>query len=137
MVDNEESHRLDEYLDARPFIKHIYRSLGSQNSWVFNSRVISMSTSNKSIFECMDLCQESLTIISGLYISIKGRGIVRFNLVRDQQVSLGGVIYMLGLAENLLSLKALHLARYKLRGSLYRYKLIKNGKTVIYRKRIS
>ena len=54
MVDNEESHWLDEYLDVRPFIKHAYRSSGSQNSWVFDSRVTSISTSNKSIFEYMD-----------------------------------------------------------------------------------
>ena len=47
------------------------------------------------------------------------------------------MIYVLGLVENLLFLKVLHLAEYKSRGSLHEYKLIKNGKTVAYRKRIS
>ena len=119
MVDNEESYWLDEHLDVKLFIKHAYRSSGSQDGWVFNSRATSMSTGDQSIFEYMDLCQGSLTIVSGLYMSIRGRGIVRFNLVRKgQQARLGGVIYVLGLAENLLSLEVLHLARYESRGSL-------------------
>ena len=42
-----------------------------------------MSTGDKSIFKYMNLYQESLTIMSGLCIPIKERGIVRFNLVRD------------------------------------------------------
>ena len=49
---------------------------------------------------------------------------------------LGSVIYVLGLEENLLSLEVLHLARYELRGSLQGYKLMRNGKTVAYRKKI-
>ena len=76
-----------------------------------------MSTGDQSIFEYMDLCQGSLTIVSGLCMPIRGRGIVRFDLARGQQVRLGGVIYVLGLAENLLSLKMLHLARFESRGS--------------------
>lgn len=49
---------------------------------------------------------------------IRGRGIIYFDLVRKgQQIRLSGVIYVPGLAENLLSLKVLHLARYKSRGS--------------------
>ena len=67
---------------------------------------------------------------------IRGRGIVRFDLARDQQVRLSGVIYVPGLAENLLSLEVLHLAGYELRGSSQGYKLMKNGKTVTYRKQV-
>ena len=126
MVDNEESHWLDEHLDARPFIKHTYRSLGSQDGWVFDSRVTSMSTRDKSIFEYMDPCQGSLTIASGLRMPIRGRGIVR----------LGGVIYVPGLSENLLSLEALHIAGYESRGSSRGHELSKNGKTVAYGKRV-
>ena len=48
---------------------------------------------------------------------IRGRDIVRFDLARGQQARLGGVIYVLGLAENLLSLEALHLTRFESRGS--------------------
>lgn len=104
----------------RPFIyESAYRSLGSHGGWVFDSGVTSMSTGYKSIFEYMDPCQGSLTIASGLCMPIRGRGIVRFGLVRKgQQERLGGVIYMPGLAENLLSLEALHLARFESRGSL-------------------
>ena len=43
---------------------------------------------------------------------------MRFDLAKkDQQVRLGRVIYVLGLAENLLSLEVLHLARFESRGS--------------------
>ena len=62
---------------------------------------------------------------------------MRFDLAKkDQQVRLGRVIYVLGLAENLLSLKALHLAGYESRGSSQEYKLSKDGKTVVFGKRI-
>ena len=56
MIDNKESHWLDEHSDARPFIKHTYRSSGSQDGWVFDSGATSISTGDKSIFEYMDLC---------------------------------------------------------------------------------
>ena len=56
VVDNKESHWLDEHSDARPFIKHTYRSSGSQDGWVFDSGATSISTGDKSIFEYMDLC---------------------------------------------------------------------------------
>lgn len=49
---------------------------------------------------------------------------------------LGGVIYVPGLAENLLSLEALHLANYVLTGSKEGYELKKNGKIVAHGKRI-
>ena len=56
MVD-EDSHWLDEHLDARPFIyENAYRSSGSQDGWVFDSGATSMSTGDKSIFEYMDPC---------------------------------------------------------------------------------
>ena len=56
MVDNEESHWSDEHSDVRPFIEHAYRSSGSQDGWVFDSRVTSISTDDQSIFKYMDLC---------------------------------------------------------------------------------
>lgn len=76
-----------------------------------------------------------LKIVSGTQMPIKGRGIARIQLLSGQDVRLGGVIYMLGLAENLLSLEALHLADYKLKGSSSSYELKKNSKIVTYRKR--
>ena len=59
---------------------------------------------------------------------------MRIWLPSGQEVRLGSVIYVLGLAENLLSLEVLHLAGYELKGSLQRYKLLKNSKVVAYRK---
>ena len=47
---------------------------------------------------------------------------------------LGSVSYILGLAENLLSLEVLHLAGYESRGSSQGYKLLKNGKVIAYGK---
>ena len=49
---------------------------------------------------------------------IKGRGIVKIQLLNGQEARLGRVIYIPGLEENLLSLEVLHLAGYELRGSL-------------------
>lgn len=51
-------------------------------------------------------------------MSIKERGIVRIQLPSSQKARLGGTIYVLGLAENLLSLEALHLTGYESRGLL-------------------
>ena len=65
---------------------------------------------------------------------IKGRGIVKIQLLNGQEARLGRVIYVLGLEENLLSLEALHLAGYELRGSLQGYELLKNDKVVAYGK---
>ena len=65
---------------------------------------------------------------------IKGRGIVRIQLLNGQEVRLGRVIYVPGLEENLLSLEVLHLAGYELRGSLQGYELLKNSKVVAYGK---
>ena len=133
MVD-EDSHWPDEHSEVRPFVyERAYRSSGSQSGWVFDSGATSMSTGDKSIFEYMDPCRGSLTIASGLRMPIQGRGIVRFDLARKgQQARLGGVIYVPGLAENLLSLEALHLAGYESRGSSRGYELSKNGKTVAF-----
>lgn len=126
-VVDEDSHWLDENSESRPFVyENAYRSSGSQNGWVFDSGATSMSTGDKSIFEYMDPCQGSLTIASGLRMPIRGRGIVR----------LGGVIYVPGLSENLLSLEALHIAGYESRGSPRGHELSKNGKTVAYGKRV-
>src|SRR5699024_3389261 len=114
----EDSRWLDEISEARPFVyEKAYRSSGSQNGWVFDSGATSMSTGDKSIFEYMDPCRGSLTIASGLRMPIRGRGRVRFDLASGQQARLDGVIYVPGLAENLLSLEALHLAGFESRGS--------------------
>ena len=137
-VDNEESCGPDGHSEARPFVyENAYRSSGSQDGWVFDSGATSMSTGDKSIFEYMDPCQGNLTIASGVRMPIRGRGIVRFDLAKKgQQARLGGVIYVPGLAENLLSLEALHLAGYESRGSSRGYELSKDGKTVAFGKRI-
>ena len=112
-----------------------YRSLGSQDGWVFDSGATSMSTGDRSIFEYMDRCTGTLKVASGTQMPIKGRGIVKINLLKGQ-ARLGGVIYVPGLAENLLSLEALHLAGYESRGSTHGYELQKNGKTVAHGKRL-
>lgn len=95
-----------------------------------------MSTRDRSIFEYMDRCKGTLKIASGTQMPIKGRGIVRISLPKGQEVRLGSVIYVPGLAENLLSLEVLHLARYKSRGSSRGYELRKDGKTVAHGERI-
>ena len=136
-VVDEDSHWPDEHSEARPFVyESAYRSSGSHGGWVFDSGATSMSTGDQSIFEYMDPCQGSLTIASGLRMPIRGRGIVRFDLARGQQARLGGVIYVPGLAENLLSLEVLHLAGFESRGSSRGYELSKDRKTVAFGKRI-
>ena len=67
---------------------------------------------------------------------IKGRGIVKIQLPSGQEARLGRVIYVPGLEENLLSLEVLHLAGYKLRGSLQGYELLKNDKVMAYGKQL-
>ena len=135
-VDNVESRGPGEHSEARPFVyENAYRSTGSHDGWVFDSGATSMSTGDKSIFEYMDPCRGILTIANGVHMPIKGKGIVKFNLAKGQ-ARLGGVIYVPGLAENLLSLEALHLAGYESRGSSRGYELMKNGKTVAFGKRV-
>ena len=79
---------------------------------------MSMSTRDRSIFEYMDPCAGMLKIVSGTQMPIKGRGIVKIQLLNGQEARLERVIYILGLEENLLSLEVLHLAGYELRGLL-------------------
>lgn len=69
-------------------------------------------------------------------MSIKERGIVRIQLPSSQKARLGGTIYVLGLAENLLSLEALHLTGYESRGLLWGYELIRNSKVIAYGKQV-
>ena len=79
---------------------------------------MSMSTGDRSIFEHMNPSLGMLKIASGTQMPIKGRGIVKIQLPNGQEVRLGRVIYVPGLAENLLFLEVLHLAGYKLSGLL-------------------
>lgn len=78
MVEHEGSHWLEERTEMSSVIinENAYRSSGSQNGWVFDSRATSMSTRDRSIFEYMDPCQGNLTVVSGVRMPIKGRGIV-------------------------------------------------------------
>ena len=105
-------------------------------SWIFSSGATTMSTGDRSIFEYMDQCTGMLKVADGTRMPIRGRGIVKIKLPSGQDARLGSVIYVPGLAENLLSLEALHLAGYESRGSLQGYELLKNGKTVAYGKRV-
>ena len=66
---------------------------------------------------------------------IRGRGIVRFKL-NSQTVRLANIIYVPGLAENLLSLEALYIARYESRGSSKGYKLLWKGKVIAKGRRV-
>lgn len=68
--------------------------------------------------------------------AIEGRGIVKFSLLNDLKARLGSVIYVPGLAENPLSLEALHLAGFESRCSAKGYELKKDGKVVAKGKRI-
>ena len=105
--------------------------------WCFDSGATSMSTGNKDIFERLNWkSRGTLTIASGVHMPIEGRGIVRFNLPNKSTVRLGNVIYVPGLAENLLSLEALHIAGFESRGSVKGYTLLKDGKIVAKGKRI-
>lgn len=105
------------------------------SQWCFDSGATSMSTGDKEIFEQMDLCRGTLTIASGTRMPIKGRGTVLIQLPDGSKARLGGVIYVPGLAENLLSLEALHLAGFESRGSIKGYEILHNGVTVAKGKR--
>ena len=100
------------------FIQEEAHRSSSHRGWVFDSSTTSMSTGDRSIFEYMDPYTGTLKIASRTQMPIKGRGIVKIQLPSGQEVRLERVIYVLGLEENLLSLEALHLAGYELRGSL-------------------
>jgi len=66
---------------------------------------------------------------------IMERGIVRFNLPDGSKARLDRVVYVPGLAENLLSLENLHMAGFESVGSKRGYVLRKNGKVVAQGKR--
>ena len=95
-----------------------------------------MSTGNQGIFESMCPYLGTLTIASRTEMPIEGCSVVKFNLPNGMQARLGGVIYVPGLAENLLSLEALHLAGLESRGSIHRYEILREGKVVAKGKRI-
>lgn len=96
-----------------------------------------MSTGDRDMFEYLDsTCKGNLTIASGTRMPIEGRRIVTFSLPNGLKARLGGVIYVPGLAENLLSLEVLHLAGFESRGSIKGYELRKDGKVVAEGKRI-
>lgn len=106
------------------------------SKWCFDSGATSMSTGCRDIFEFLDTsCFGTLTIANGVQMPIKGRGVVRF-MLKESPVRLGNVIYVPGLAENLLSLEALHMAGYKSVGSRQGYAIIKNGSMLARGKRI-
>lgn len=108
----------------------------SPERWCFDSGATSMTTGCREIFERFD-CQwvGMLTIASGIRMPIRGRGIVRFEL-NGQTVRLANVIYVPGLAENLLSLEALHIAGYESRGSSKGYELLWKGKVIAKGRRV-
>ena len=90
-----------------------------------------MCTGHQDIFKYINLTYcGTLTIASGTRMPIEGRGIVKFSLLNGSRARLGGVIYVAGLAENLLSLEALHLASFESRSSMRGYKLMKGEKVV-------
>lgn len=109
----------------------------SPSVWCFDSGATSMSTGNQEIFESLDRnSRGTLTIASGVHMPIEGRGIVKFSLPDGSKVRLGNVIYVPGLAENLLSLEALHIAGFESRRSIRGYTLMKDGKVVAKGRRI-
>lgn len=61
---------------------------------------------------------------------IRRRDTVQFDLPNGKQARLEGVIYVPGLAENLLSLEALHLAGLESRGSKEGYEILRDGEVV-------
>lgn len=94
-----------------------------------------MSTGDREIFEEIYPCRGTLTIASGMRMPIRGRGTVVIQLPDGSKARLGAVIYVLGLAENLLSLEALHLAGYESRGSINGYEILRDGMAVAKGKR--
>lgn len=81
-------------------------------------------------------CFGTLTIASGTGMPIEGRGVVEFRLPNGKRARLGGVIYVPGLAEKLLSLEALQIARLESRGSEYGHKILRRGAVIAEGKRI-
>ena len=126
----------DAMVEYAGFVREeAYQANDDPTKWCFDSGATSMSTGNREIFEQMIPCHGTLTIASGTSMPIKGRGIVKFNLPSGMCARLGGVIYVPGLAENLLSLEALHLAGLESRGSKNGYEILRKGKAVAKGKR--
>jgi hypothetical protein len=131
-----EGARLGEIEQAGYVSEHAHRVKEDPTRWCFDSGATSMSTGNKAIFEFLDRRRRGrLIIASGNQMPIEGRGIVKFNLPNGSTVRLGNVIYVPGLAENLLSLEALHMAGFQSQGSERGYELLKDGKVVAKGKR--
>ncbi|EYE90608.1 uncharacterized protein EURHEDRAFT_510308 [Aspergillus ruber CBS 135680] len=126
------------HIDERAtFVKEDAYRMKTDSRWCFDSGATSMSTGDKGMFEYLDMtCKGNLTIASGTRMPIEGRGIVKFSLPNGKKARLGGVIYVPGLAENLLSLEVLHLAGFESRGSIKGYELRKDGKVIAKGKRI-
>ncbi|KAI9035923.1 uncharacterized protein KD926_002639 [Aspergillus affinis] len=104
--------------------------------WCFDSGATCHTTGQREIFEYLDPTRKgALTVASGTQLSIEGRGIAKIELPNGSTVRLGGVMYVPGLAGNLLSLEALHTADFESRGSKRGYQLRKNGKVVARGKR--
>lgn len=96
-----------------------------------------MSSGNRKIFEKLDRkSRGTLTVADEIQIPIKGRGIVKFSLPNGSTVLLSNAIYVPGLAENLLSLEALHVAGFEPRGSNKGCIILKDGKVVAEGRRI-
>ena len=112
-----------------------YRANDDPNKWCFDSSATSMSTGKREIFEKITPCHGTLTIASGSSMPIRGHGTVKFDLPNGKQARLGRVIYVPGLAENLLSLEALHLAGLESKGSKKGYEILRDGKVVAKGKR--
>ncbi|ODM22594.1 hypothetical protein SI65_00183 [Aspergillus cristatus] len=116
---------------ANYIIEGAHRVNMNPSKWCFDSGATSMCTGNQSIFEFLDETSRGhLIIASGTKMPIMGRGIVRFDLPNGSTARLGRVVYVPGLAENLLSLEALHMAGFESIGSKGGYVLRKNGKVV-------
>ncbi|ODM14245.1 hypothetical protein SI65_10341 [Aspergillus cristatus] len=129
---------MSEYRDewAKYIIEGAHRTRMDPSKWCFDSGATSMCTGNRSIFEYLDETSRGhLIIASGTKMPIMGRGIVRFDLPNGSTARLGRVVYVPGLAENLLSLEALHMAGFESIGSKGGYVLRKNGKVVAHGKR--
>ncbi|BCR87868.1 uncharacterized protein ACHE_40432S [Aspergillus chevalieri] len=121
---------------AKYIIEGAHRVRMDPSRWCFDSGATSMCSGNRSIFEYLDETSRGhLIIASGTEMPIKGRGIVRFNLPNGMSARLGRVVYVPGLAENLLSLEVLHMAGFQSIGSRKGYVLKKDGKVVAQGKR--
>ena len=124
------------YEEFASFVREeAYLANDDPSQWCFDSGATSMSTGDREIFEEMDPCCGTLQIASGMRMPIKGRGTVVIQLPDGSKARLGAVIYVPGLAENLLSLEALHLAGYESRGSINGYEILCDGVAVAKGKR--